>query len=120
MKKKQSTICPTLFNREPCVQCCLKHLGQARAIVCETKKGYPEHYYFAMGHMAEAEDEIVNLYPEVEERIRSQRYAFQEDQSNVPDWAVLVRLVLDTDEAYANKMLEDMNLKWQNDVHVET
>ena len=43
--------------REPCIYCVRKHLAQAVVLLCESRKGYPENLLFAIGHMAEAEDE---------------------------------------------------------------
>ena len=101
-------------DRPACVQCCLKHIAQARAIVFETKKGYPEHYYYAMGHMAEAEDEICTLFPWVMEAIRKARLEYQEDQSKMPNWKYLIHVVLEAEAELSDKMLEELKLKWDN------
>jgi len=81
------------MERIVCPKCAIKHLGQARALVLETRKGYPLHVAFALGHMAEAEDEIVLQMPESAEAIRIERIKLQEDYSYVPDWAALMTLV---------------------------
>lgn len=64
--------------REQCTRCAIKHLGQARALMLETKKGYPHHVWYAMGHMAEAEDEIAEIQPEEAEAIRAARIRIQD------------------------------------------
>jgi hypothetical protein len=107
----QSSTCTDLYtNRDGCVQCCFKHIAQARALVCETKKGYPEHYYYAMGHMAEAEDEILAIYPEVMEAIRSERLAYQEDREKLPDWKHLMETLMAAEFATEQKLLEELGI----------
>jgi len=44
--------------RKGCYKCALKHLAQAMVLLLESKKGYPIHRWLAVGHMAEAEDEL--------------------------------------------------------------
>jgi hypothetical protein len=68
---------PVAQFREPCIACVMKHLAQARAIAAETCKGYPLHFFFAMGHLAEAEDEALNEYPTVTDMIRHARKNFE-------------------------------------------
>ena len=63
--------------REPCIACVMKHLAQARAIAAETCKGYPLHFFFALGHLAEAEDEALHEYPAVTDMIRHARKNFE-------------------------------------------
>lgn len=81
------------MSRIVCPKCALKHLGQARALLLETRKGYPTHVVFAMGHMAEAEDEIVLQMPETAEMIRKERVKLEENYSYVPQWETLMVLV---------------------------
>jgi len=59
--------------RKTCILCACKHLAQARALLLETRKGYPEHYWFALGHLAEAEDELMLEHPDLAGRIRNHR-----------------------------------------------
>lgn len=94
------------MKREFCPRCGIKHLAQARALMKETKKGYPHHVWFAMGHMAEAEDEIVDFMPEQAEAIRTERIKVQDGLVSgkpfVPDFE---RLMYDVAEA---AMLEEV------------
>jgi hypothetical protein len=55
---------PGGFTRQGCALCCRKHLSQAAILLKECLQGYsPEegylHMSYAMGHLAEAADEIV-------------------------------------------------------------
>ena len=65
--------------RDTCIQCCAKHLGQARALLMETCKGYPEHYFYALGHLAEAEDECVMWFPSLAAFLRDLRMQLEDD-----------------------------------------
>lgn len=64
--------------RQSCVDCGRKHLAQACVLALEALKGYPEHAWLAVGHMAEAEDELVVKYPEISAEIRHQRLAYMQ------------------------------------------
>lgn len=80
-------------KREFCPRCAIKHLAQARALMLETRKGYPLHVWYAMGHMAEAEDEIVEFMPEQAELIRVERKKIEESAGGAwynPDWGTLM------------------------------
>jgi len=74
---KEETMSEQL-KREQCTRCAVKHLGQARALMLETKKGYPHHIWYAMGHMAEAEDEISEIQPECATMIRESRVKLED------------------------------------------
>jgi len=65
--------------RDTCLQCVAKHLGQAHVLLKETCKGYPEHYFFAVGHLAEAEDECVLKYPALAAFLRDLRLQLEDD-----------------------------------------
>jgi hypothetical protein len=97
-------------SRDACILCTLKHIAQAYVLWKETYKGYPQHKWICMGHMAEAEDEIVNAYPEVCEAIRTQRLAYQ-NYDQPPAFLGLIELVLKYDEDYTNKKLEELGYK---------
>ena len=77
--------------RDTCLQCCAKHLGQARALLLETCKGYPEHYFFALGHLGEAEDEVVMRWPALAAFIRDQRLQLEDDAGyrEVMPWSLM-------------------------------
>ena len=59
--------------RDSCKDCVLKHVGQAAVLLMETKKGYAFHFAYAIGHLADAEDESSAVYPIIAKRIREFR-----------------------------------------------
>lgn len=59
--------------RATCYDCVLKHLGQASALMDEAANGYPSHKHFAIGHLAEAEAEIMSSNSSVAATIRGER-----------------------------------------------
>jgi hypothetical protein len=65
--------------RDTCLQCVAKHLGQANVLLKETCKGYPEHYFIAVGHLAEAEDECIMDYPAFAAFLRDLRLQLEDD-----------------------------------------
>ena len=77
-------VCARPPYRETCELCCLKHLGQARALLLEARSGYPLHFWYALGHLAEAQDEISAGYPALAEKIRAVRKKIERR----PDYAV--------------------------------
>lgn len=84
-------------ERPFCARCSIKHLGQSRALMLETLKGYPLHCYYAIGHMSEAEDEIVALMPEEANAIRDERLKLEDGlrtgKPYTPDFPRLMLLV---------------------------
>ena len=62
--------------REACLDCGIKHLGQAAVLMHEVKKGYEYHFVYVVGHLAEMEDELIQKYPEWTKRIRAVRQAY--------------------------------------------
>ena len=59
--------------RKSCVDCAIKHLSQAEILLEEAALGYPQHKYLAMGHLAEAESELLDECPEFARNIRTAR-----------------------------------------------
>jgi hypothetical protein len=58
---------------ESCLNCVRKHLAQSIILIIESRLGYPEHIWLAIGHMAEAESESIQKYPKLAESIRQER-----------------------------------------------
>lgn len=58
------------------------------------RRGYPHHFFFALGHLAEAEDESVKQFPKLAAWIRDQRLQWQEDAAYMPMWGMMIALVL--------------------------
>lgn len=63
--------------RPTCTYCARKHLAQALILLHEAEQGYPEHYWLAVGHLAEASDELLREYPDMAREIRSERKALE-------------------------------------------
>ena len=59
--------------RETCSDCAKKHISQATILLSEAEMGYPHHRAFALGHLAEASDELVKEYPQQANKIRERR-----------------------------------------------
>jgi len=59
--------------RNSCIDCCRKHLAQASVLLDETHLGYPHHRWLSAGHLAEAESEALDKWPEFAAKIRAER-----------------------------------------------
>jgi len=75
--------------REPCVECVRKHVAQAVILLGESLMGYPEHRWLAVGHLAEASEECLGIYPLVAADLRDKRLALMAGES--PDLMVYLR-----------------------------
>jgi hypothetical protein len=82
--------------RMPCPLCCLKHLGQARALMLEARKGYATFFWFALGHLAEAEDELAGEGHDLVERIREERKALERNPAYQVDFEGLMASISTT------------------------
>jgi len=74
--------------RNSCVECVVKHIGQAAALMGEIRLGYEHHWVYAIGHLAEAESEAVNEFPDIARQIRNWRIDYMNGDN--PDLDVLV------------------------------
>ena len=68
-----------------CESCVIKHLSQCLVLIVEYKMGYEEHYYYIIGHMAEAERESFQKYPLIANSIRALRNDFLANRDMIPD-----------------------------------
>lgn len=59
--------------RPSCLLCARKHLAQASILISEAAQGYPEHKWLALGHLAEAGDELIRDFPILAQRMRDER-----------------------------------------------
>lgn len=66
--------------RKPCCYCVMKHLSQALILLQESILGYPRHVWLALGHMAEAESEILEYSEELAKKIRDVRICIQDQK----------------------------------------
>ena len=67
--------------RHACLFCAMKHVVQAGILTMEAKQGYPLHRWWALGHLAEASDELVADYEEMANEIREYRKLAEEDEA---------------------------------------
>lgn len=94
-------------ERESCVLCACKHVAQARVLLLEALRGYPEHYWFAMGHLAEAEEELVKDFSVLADMVRSHRKKLEEDQSyRIPFGTVILEIAGQGDAALSARIQE--------------
>lgn len=70
--------------RASCLDCARKHLGQASVLMDEALLGYPEHKWLAVGHLAEAESELLERYPDAAHAIREWRVAYIKEDVSIP------------------------------------
>lgn len=84
--------------RASCLDCVRKHLGQAEILMSEALQGYPRHRWLAVGHLGEAADEAVQVYPELAAMIREHRLKYMAD----PNYSVPTDDLLKAADALAN------------------
>jgi hypothetical protein len=59
--------------RDGCFDCVRKHIGQAEHCLTEAVLGYPRHFWWGIGHLAEAECESLRENRQVAREIRKVR-----------------------------------------------
>ncbi len=79
--------------RPTCTDCAIKHLAQASILLQESRHGYPDHIYYARGHLAEAEAELSQLYPVHAELVRKERKLLEADGEYSPDFTALMKKI---------------------------
>jgi len=79
--------------RPTCSKCAKKHITQAQILLSESKRGYPKHRAYALGHLAEAEDELVKEYPVQANRIRESRKKMEDNAKYDDDLDGLLDMV---------------------------
>lgn len=65
--------------RNFCLDCVIKHLGQAFVTQIEGNMDYPEHILLTIGHLSEASEECFGVSKELAEEIRQHRLKLMED-----------------------------------------
>lgn len=65
--------------RPYCLNCVLKHLGQAFVLQGEIEAGYKEYSILVYGHLAEASEEVYGISQELASEIRQYRMSLMED-----------------------------------------
>jgi len=58
----------------------MKHVTQAGILAMEAQQGYPTHRWWALGHLAEASDELIADYPEKANELREYRKQYEDDE----------------------------------------
>ncbi len=69
--------------RPSCLSCVKKHVAQAMILFTEAANGYPLHFWWALGHLAEAEAECVHDFPQLAETIRKFRLAYENGENKL-------------------------------------
>lgn len=65
--------------RPSCQDCARKHLAQASVLMGEAHMGYPEHRWLAIGHLAEAAEELLQSWPDMANQVRAHRKRLELD-----------------------------------------
>ena len=79
--------------RESCIKCFLKHLSQVCVLLDEAKMGYPLHFWFAMGHLAEASSESIGKWPNLANRVRALRLNYTDNGIGFDDNGELLAIM---------------------------
>jgi len=80
--------------RPSCLDCARKHLAQADILMMEAATGdYDTHVWYAVGHLAEAADELMDEYPHIAEKVRAERLRYMEDNEYKIEIGELIDLV---------------------------
>lgn len=79
--------------RPACLFCARKHLAQAAVLLGEAANGYPEHVWLAIGHMAEASDELIASYPDLAREIRAARKPLETSPAGAPTHVDIMGLI---------------------------
>jgi hypothetical protein len=93
--------------RPTCLDCAGKHLAQACVLLKETKTGYPAFKWFVIGHLAEAEEETVLLYPDLANEIREHRVAWSNDDTVLIPFEELLAKIDDLLESDEQSAMDD-------------
>jgi len=80
--------------RKSCLNCVGKHLAQACILISESELGYPHHKYYAIGHLAEASDEAIQLWPDLAREIRAARKLYEDEDTVIKFDYLLEKLEL--------------------------
>jgi len=78
--------------RESCIDCTRKHIGSAIVLLSESTLGYPEHFWIAIGHLGQAEEESIKDFPELAKKIRKIRREIMDKKNFCDiDWISLIK-----------------------------
>jgi hypothetical protein len=68
--------------RQECMDCVRKHIAQAIILLDEYILGYPHHRWLAVGHLAEAESEVMAYSVKLASEIRKERLKIMNNAEN--------------------------------------
>lgn len=80
-----------IIQRDSCIECVEKHVGQAMVLISEIPSGYPIHFLYAIGHLQEAYNESLE-YPELSAYLLESRRNYQRE-GTIPDWEKINELI---------------------------
>lgn len=80
--------------RESCRSCVLKHLAKASILLTESRLGYPEHFYLALGNLSEAEEECVGWNQKLAADIRELRLDIESHSDKDGDIIEMIKRVV--------------------------
>ena len=104
--------------------CACKHIAQARVLMLESQKGYEEHYFFALGHLAEAEDELLKDHGNLCIKLREERKNLEEDKTyRYPFTKIILfvahegeekikRVINEIETEFSEKSLTELRTRW--------
>jgi len=75
------------------INAAVKSLAQANTLLLEMQQGYPEHFFWVIGHMNAAANDMVVWDIGIAERIREARLSLWDDRSQRMDLQYLIDLV---------------------------
>lgn len=101
-------------QRESCVLCACKHIAQARVLLLESFKGYEEHYHFALGHLSEAEDELVKQHADLAAYIRNFRKNLEADKNYVYPFSEVILRVAHQGEDEVESRIHEMESEFED------
>lgn len=91
--------------QDSCLNCYRKHISTALVYENESRLGYPLHKWLAIGELCAAENEVLQLFPELAETTREYRKNFESQDVPVPTLQ-LISIATDL-ELLENKKIED-------------
>ena len=90
--------------RETCRDCARKHIAQALLLAIEERTGYPQFKWLVIGHLAEAEAELVCDHEDLANEIREYRKEYEIDTHvNMPLMEMIQRITAIDDELKAKE-----------------
>ncbi len=84
--------------RDTCRDCARKHIAQALILATEQCTGYPQFKWLVIGHLAEAEAELVAEHLELANEIRECRKEYEIDPSVAMPLMELLDQITELDE----------------------